>query len=229
MARDKIVVIEDEPDIVEVIAYNLKREGFNVHSAGRGDEGLNEVRNQSPVLVILDLMLPGMDGLSVCQQIKSDPFTQDIPIIIVSAKGEESDVVIGLGLGADDYLAKPFSPRELLARVKAVLRRGPVRQDEQKERILIRELLIDIARHEVRIADQLIKLTATEFKILHQLARQPGRAFTREQLLNRVIGEGVVVVDRNIDVHIRSIRKKLEDYSQMIQTIRGVGYRFVGE
>ena len=229
MGRDKIVVIEDEPDIVEVIAYNLKREGFNVHSANRGDEGLNEVRNQAPVLVILDLMLPGMDGLSVCQQIKSDPFTQDIPIIIVSAKGEESDVVIGLGLGADDYLAKPFSPRELLARVKAVLRRGPVRQDEQKERILIRELLIDVARHEVRIADQLIKLTATEFKILHQLARQPGRAFTREQLLNRVIGEGVVVVDRNIDVHIRSIRKKLEDYSQMIQTIRGVGYRFVGE
>ena len=125
MGRDKIVIIEDEPDIVEVIAYNLKREGFQVSSVGRGDEGLNMVRNQSPVLVVLDLMLPGMDGLSVCQQIKSDPFTRDIPIVIISAKGEESDVVIGLGLGADDYLAKPFSPRELLARVKAVLRRGP--------------------------------------------------------------------------------------------------------
>ncbi len=229
MEREKIAIIEDEPDIVEVISYNLKREGYQVASVSRGDEGLNLVRNQSPVLVILDLMLPGMDGLTVCQQIKSDPFTQDIPIIIVSAKGEESDVVIGLGFGADDYLTKPFSPRELLARVKAVLRRGPIRQDIQKERVLIRDLLIDISRHEVRIGTELIKLTATEFKILYQLACQPGRAFTREQLLNRVLGDGVVVVDRNIDVHIRAIRKKLGDYNQLIQTIRGIGYRFVDE
>ncbi|MDA0791011.1 MAG: response regulator [Proteobacteria bacterium] len=229
MGRDKIVIVEDEPDIVEVISYNLKREGFQVISSGRGDEGLNLVRNQSPVLVILDLMLPGMDGLSVCQKIKSDPLTHDIPIIIVSAKGEESDVVIGLGFGADDYLAKPFSPRELLARVKAVLRRGPIREDQNKERILIKDLLIDASRHEVRIGEEPVTLTAMEFKILHQLASQPGRAFTREQLLNRVVGEGVVVVDRNIDVHIRSVRKKLGDHSQMIQTIRGIGYRFVGD
>ena len=126
MGRSKIVVIEDEPDIVEVMCYNLQREGYQVSSATRGDEGLELVRNQSPSLVILDLMLPGMDGLSVCQQIKSDPLTRSTPIIIVSAKGEESDVVIGLGLGADDYMAKPFSPREMLARVKAVLRRGPL-------------------------------------------------------------------------------------------------------
>lgn len=229
MSRSKVVIIEDEPDIVEVISYNLKREGFQVASAGRGDEGLNLVRNLSPALVVLDLMLPGMDGLSVCQQIKSDPITRDVPIIIVSAKGEESDVVIGLGLGADDYLAKPFSPRELLARVKAVIRRGPIREDQRKERISIKDLVIDMARHEVRIAGDLIKLTATEFKILYQLASQPGRAFTREQLLNRVVGEGVVVVDRNIDVHIRAVRKKLGSYAQMIQTIRGVGYRFVDE
>ncbi len=227
MSRSKVVIIEDEPDIVEVISYNMKREGFQVASVGRGDEGLNLVRNLSPSLVVLDLMLPGMDGLTVCQQIKSDPITRDIPIIIISAKGEESDVVIGLGLGADDYLAKPFSPRELLARVKAVLRRGPVREDQHKERIVIKDLLIDIARHEVRVSGELVKLTATEFKILYQLASQPGRAFTREQLLNRVVGEGVVVVDRNIDVHIRAVRKKLGAYSQMIQTIRGVGYRFV--
>ena len=229
MKRSKVVVIEDEPDIVEVISYNLKREGYQVASAMRGDEGLNLVRNQSPALVILDLMLPGMDGLSVCQQLKSDPITRDIPIIMVSAKGEESDVVIGLGMGADDYLGKPFGPRELLARVKAVLRRGAVQDDNQKERVVVGDLMIDAARHEVRVADQLVRLTATEFKILYQLASQPGRAFSREQLLNRVIGDGVVVVDRNIDVHIRSIRKKLAQCSQMIQTIRGVGYRFVDD
>ena len=227
MNRNKIVVIEDEPDIVEVVSYNLRREGYNVLTADRGDEGLNLIRNQSPHLVILDLMLPGMDGLSICQQMKSDPIVRDIPIIIISAKGEESDVVIGLELGADDYLAKPFGPRELLARVKAVLRRGAAQEDQGKERIQIQNLLIDVTRHEVRVNDELVNFTATEFKILHQLASQPGRAFTREQLLNRVVGMGVVVVDRNIDVHIRSVRKKLGDCSHLIQTIRGVGYRLV--
>ncbi|MEX2489822.1 MAG: response regulator [Pseudomonadales bacterium] len=227
MSRVKVVVIEDEPDIVEVMSYNLKREGFQVSTCVRGDEGLNLVRNTSPALIILDLMLPGIDGLSICQQLKNDPITRDIPIIIVSAKGEESDVVIGLGLGADDYLAKPFSPRELLARVKAVLRRGPIREDQQKERIVIKELVIDTARHEARLNDEPLNLTATEFRVLYQLASHAGRAFTREQLLNRVVGEGAVVVDRNIDVHIRSVRKKLGDYAAMIQTIRGVGYRFV--
>lgn len=229
MGRSKIVVIEDEPDIVEVMCYNLQREGYQVSSTTRGDEGLELVRNQSPALVILDLMLPGMDGLTVCQQIKSDPLTRSTPIIIVSAKGEESDVVIGLGLGADDYIAKPFSPREMLARVKAVLRRGPLQEEQQKDRIVAKDLVIDPGRHEVRAAGELVKLTATEFKLLHQLASQPGRAYTREQLLNRVVGEGVVVVDRNIDVHIRSVRKKLGDLGEMIQTIRGVGYRFVDD
>jgi two-component system alkaline phosphatase synthesis response regulator PhoP len=229
MARSKIVVIEDEPDIVEVICYNLQREGYQVSSTTRGDEGLELVRNQSPALVILDLMLPGMDGLSVCQQIKSDPLTHSTPVIIISAKGEESDVVIGLGLGADDYIAKPFSPREMLARVKAVLRRGPLQEEQQKDRIVAGNLVIDPGRHEVRAAGELVRLTATEFKLLHQLASQPGRAYTREQLLNRVVGEGVVVVDRNIDVHIRSVRKKLGELGEMIQTIRGIGYRFVDD
>jgi two-component system alkaline phosphatase synthesis response regulator PhoP len=228
VSRSKVVIIEDEPDIVEVISYNLKREGYQVVSSGRGDEGLDLARAQSPALVILDLMLPGMDGLTVCQRLKADPMTRDIPIIIVSAKGEESDVVIGLGLGADDYLAKPFSPRELLARARAVLRRGPIREDSQ-ERIVIRDLVIDMARHEVRIGGELVRLTTTELKILHQLASRPRRAFTREQLLNRVVGEGAVIVDRNIDVHIRAVRKKLGDYARMIQTIRGVGYRFVDD
>ena len=227
MSRNKVVVIEDEPDIVEVVSYNLKREGYSVVAVDRGDEGLNIIRNQSPNLVILDLMLPGMDGLSICQQMKSDPLVRDIPIIIISAKSEESDVVIGLELGADDYLCKPFSPRELLARVKAVLRRRPAADDQAKERIVIQDLMIDAARHEVRANNELVNLTATEFKLLYQLALQPGRAFTREQLLNRVVGPGVVVVDRNIDVHIRSVRKKLGACSHMVQTIRGVGYRLI--
>ena len=229
MGRSKIVVIEDEPDIVEVMCYNLQREGYQVSSTTRGDEGLELVRNQSPALVLLDLMLPGMDGLTVCQQIKSDPLTRATPIIIVSAKGEESDVVIGLGLGADDYIAKPFSPREMLARVKAVLRRGPLQDEQKKDRIVAKDLVIDPSRHEVRASGKLVRLTATEFKLLHQLASQPGRAYSREQLLNRVVGEGVVVVDRNIDVHIRSVRKKLGNLGEMIQTIRGVGYRFVDD
>ncbi|MFT5012380.1 MAG: two-component system alkaline phosphatase synthesis response regulator PhoP [Dinoroseobacter sp.] len=229
MGRSKIVVIEDEPDIVEVMCYNLQREGYQVSSATRGDEGLELVRNQSPALVLLDLMLPGMDGLTVCQQIKSDPLTRSTPVIIVSAKGEESDVVIGLGLGADDYISKPFSPREMLARVKAVLRRGPLQEQQKNDRIMVKGLVIDPGRHEVRASGELVRLTATEFKLLHQLASQPGRAYSREQLLNRIVGEGVVVVDRNIDVHIRSVRKKLGELGEMIQTIRGVGYRFVDD
>ena len=227
MNREKIVVIEDEPDIVEVISYSLKREGYNVLAVDRGDESINLIRNQSPSLIILDLMLPGMDGLSVCRQLKSDPIVKDIPVIMISAKGEESDIVIGLEMGADDYLTKPFSPRELLARVKAVLRRGQVKESQSKERIVLQNLTIDVARHEVRVDDEMVSLTATEFKILHQLAAHPGRAFTREQLLNRVLGMGVVVVDRNIDVHIRSVRKKLGDAAQLIQTIRSVGYRIL--
>lgn len=225
--RTKIVVVEDEPDIAEVVGYNLRREGFQVSWAQRGDDGLVMIRAQSPALVVLDLMLPGIDGLAVCRQLKADPITQDIPVIMVSAKGEEADIVIGLEIGADDYLSKPFGPRELLARVKAVLRRGSARQDDARERIVVGDVILDVARHEVRVDGEFIRFTATEFKILVHLASQPGRAFTREQLLNRVVGKGVVIVDRNIDVHIRAIRKKLGDSGQLIQTIRGVGYRLV--
>ena len=205
----------------------MQREGYLVLAAQRGDEGLNLIRSERPDLVLLDLMLPGMDGLSICRQMKSDSSLREIPIIIASAKGEESDVVIGLEMGADDYLAKPFSPRELLARIKAVLRRGATTGDETTDRIIIRDLIIDSGKHEVKIEDDVVSLTSTEFKLLHHLASSRGRAFSREQLLNRVVGMGVVVVDRNIDVHIRAVRKKLGNHSDMIQTIRGVGYRFV--
>ena len=227
MKEKKIVVVEDEPDLVDVVTYNLKREGYLVSAARRGDEGLNLIRSELPDLVLLDLMLPGMDGLSICRQMKSDGALKAIPIIIASAKGEESDVVIGLEMGADDYLAKPFSPRELLARIKAVLRRGTPTNNASDDRIVVRDLIIDPGKHEVKIKDEIIGLTSTEFKLLHHLASSRGRAFSREQLLNRVVGMGVVVVDRNIDVHIRALRKKLGERSDMIQTIRGVGYRFV--
>ena len=229
MSSSNIVVIEDAEDIQDVIVYNLQRDGYAVRAAGTSEDGLALISNQAPDLVILDLMLPGIDGLSVCQQIRSNSITKAIPIIVVSAKEEESDVVIGLGLGADDSIAKPFSPRELLARVKAVLRRTSYREPSPENRIKIHNLLINVLQHQVRLSGQLVQLTATEFKILFQLASQPGRAFSREQLLHLAVGEDVVIVARNIDVHIRALRKKLAPEGDLIQTIRGVGYRFMSQ
>ena len=227
MAKPLIIVVEDEPDIREIMLYNLRREGYEAEGFESGSEGLEAIRAKQPNLVILDLMLPGMDGLTVCQQVRAEASIKATPIIIVSAKEEESDVVIGLGLGADDYVPKPFSPRELLARVKAVLRRSQqTDQGDQHERVVIGDLIIDLEKHTVTVDGQLVKLTATEFKLLYQLASHPGRAYTREQLLNRVVGDGVVVVDRNIDVHVRAVRKKIGNYADHIQTVRGVGYRF---
>ena len=227
MAKPLIIVVEDEPDIREIMLYNLRREGYEAEGFESGSEGLEAIRAKQPNLVILDLMFPGMDGLTVCQQVRAEAAIKATPIIIVSAKEEESDVVIGLGLGADDYVPKPFSPRELLARVKAVLRRSQqTDQGDQHERVVIGDLIIDLEKHTVTVDGQLVKLTATEFKLLYQLASHPGRAYTREQLLNRVVGDGVVVVDRNIDVHVRAVRKKIGNYADHIQTVRGVGYRF---
>ncbi len=223
----KVVVVEDEADIADVIVYNLEKEGYEVISSGRGDEGLNIIRREVPDLVILDLMLPGIDGLSACQQLKTDELTRDIPIIIVSAKVEDSDIVIGLGLGADDYIPKPFNTRELVARVKVALRKvGPVRQKDDDYRMVFDELVVDSERHEVTVSGNNLKLTVTEFRLLQQLAANPGRAFTREQLISRALGEGVAIVDRNIDVHIVSLRRKLGSAADMIETVRGIGYKF---
>ncbi|MHC5021252.1 MAG: response regulator [Planctomycetota bacterium] len=222
-----IVVIEDEPDILEVLAYNLAREGFEVREAEDGEAGLALVRKHRPALVLLDLMLPGRDGLDVCRELKAAPVTADIPIIMVTAKGEESDVVLGLGLGADDYVTKPFSPKELIARVRAVLRRGPERAaGDATERIVRDGVVLEPARHTVTIDGADVRFTATEFRLLHFLAIHPGRVFTRDHLLSRVIGEHAVVIDRNIDVHIRAVRKKLGAHRALIETVRGVGYRF---
>lgn len=227
MTSKLITLIEDEPDIQEIIAYNLKREGYQVSSALNGEAGLALIKQKKPDLILLDLMLPGMDGLEVCRQLRAVSETQNIPIIMVSAKGEESDVVLGLGLGADDYIAKPFSPKELIARVQAVLRRSQqAPQTSADANILRGDLLIEPGKHKVTMAGEEISLTASEFKLLSTLASKPGRVFTREQLINHSLGENVVVVDRNIDVHIRAIRKKLGEQNSFIETIRGIGYRF---
>lgn len=227
MDNGKIIVIEDETDILEVIEHNLSREGYEVHTVTDGSEGLRRVKKEMPSLVLLDIMLPGLDGIEICRKLKEDDATRHIPIIMVTAKGEESDIVLGLGLGADDYITKPFSPRELTGRVRAVLRRGPlIDERSSKERIVLDGVTIDSSKHEVLVNKAVVAFTATEFRILHFLAFNPGRVFTREQLLNSTVGESAVVVDRNIDVHIKSVRAKLGRHRELIETIRGVGYRF---
>jgi len=227
LAGRKIVIIEDEPDIVEVIAYNLSREGYQVVSAQDGEEGLRKVRKEMPDLVLLDLMLPGMDGLELCKEMKEDQRMRSIPVIMVTAKGDESDVVLGLGVGADDYIAKPFSPKELIARVRAVLRRGPLREEKERGRpIVARGITIDPGRHMVTVDGKAIDFTPTEFRLLRALATRPGWVFERQELLNQVVGPDTVVIDRSIDVHVNSIRKKLGKHRDLIQTVRGVGYRF---
>ena len=225
MKKPKIVVIEDEVDILEVINYNLSKEGFDVYSALDGEEGLALIKKEVPNLVLLDLMLPGLDGIEICRKLKTDYSTRSIPIIMVTAKGEESDIVLGLGMGADDYMVKPFRPRELMARIRSVLRRGDF-IEEGEGVVSIDELVIDINRHEVKLEGKKIVLTAMEFKLLHFLASHPGQVFTRENLLNHVSSDDTFIIDRNIDVHIRSIRKKLNKHRELIETIHRVGYRF---
>ena len=227
-AKSKIIVVEDEADILDVIEYNLTREGYKVLGFRDGEQGLEAIRGEEPQLVLLDLMLPGIDGIEICKKVKEDPVTRDVPVIMITAKTEESDVVLGLGVGADDYVSKPFSPKELVARVKAVLRRAPLKETVTKtDRITHDGFVIDNTRHEVTIDGEPVTMTATEFKMLHFLASHPGRVFSREQLLSKVVGSDTVVIDRNVDVHIRSIRKKLgENLRSLIDTVRGVGYRF---
>jgi two-component system, OmpR family, alkaline phosphatase synthesis response regulator PhoP len=222
----KVIIVEDEPDISEALGYSLTHEGYRVWSEVDGRRGLDLIRQKTPDLVLLDLMLPGLEGMEVCRQIKSDPVLKGTCIIMVTAKSDESDVLVGLGFGADDYVTKPFKTRELLARVRAVLRRGKLREETSGDVIRCGELVIDALRHEVTLAERHVPLTATEFRLLRFLAANPGRVFSRDQLLNQVIGDNAVVIDRNIDVHVRAIRRKLSRARDVIETIRGVGYRF---
>jgi DNA-binding response OmpR family regulator len=226
MARDTILVVEDDADIVELLRYNLEREGFEVRAVGDGEAGLAAAAAHPPALILLDLMLPSMEGLDVCRELRRREATRGIPLIMLTAKGDEADVVLGLGLGADDYVTKPFSPKQLVARIRAVLRRGTVRPDgDATERIDRGPLVIDTARHEVRLDGTPVALTLAEFRILHALASSPERVFTRDQLLDRITQGKSVIIDRNVDVHVRAIRKKLGKHGERIVTVRGVGYK----
>ncbi len=226
MLKKSVLTVEDDPDILELVAYNLEREGFEVVGVTTGEEALGSARSKRPDVVLLDLMLPGMDGLEVCRRLREDPKTRGIPVIIVSAKGEESDIVAGLELGADDYVTKPFSPKVLVARVRAVLRRKERRTPPEDEVLRIHDLVIHPGRHEVVVGDERIDLTFTEFRILHTLARRPGWVFTRCQIVDSIHGEHYPVTDRAVDVQIAGLRKKLGCAGTYIETVRGVGYRF---
>lgn len=221
-----VLVIEDEEDIRELIRYNLEREGLRVIEAETGEDGLVQARKQKPDLILLDLMLPGIQGLEVCRRIRGREETADVPLIIVSARGEEPDVVTGLEMGADDFVAKPFSPRELVARIRSVLRRSPVREHGAAARVLrVAGVELDRERHEVRVNGENVHLTLAEFRLLHALASSPGRVFTRTQLVREITGGEHHIVERNVDVHVRALRKKLAEQGELIRTIRGVGYK----
>lgn len=234
MAKQLVLVVEDEENIRELLTYNLTKEGFEVAGVASGEEALSAVRNRPPCCVLLDLMLPGMNGLLVCRKLKSNPQTEAIPIIMLTAKGEESDIVSGLNMGADDYITKPFSPKVLLARLRAVLRRSAELAEEEddlegdEEDILrLRDLVIHPGRHEVLVAGSPVELTSTEFRVLQFLARRPGWVFTRQQILDGIHGNDIYcITERAVDVQIVGLRKKLGTAGAYIETVRGVGYRF---
>lgn len=226
MASKQILLIEDDPDIVEVLVYNLGRDGYEVLTAESGEDGLSLARAHPPDLVLLDLMLPGMEGLQVCRTLKSEAATKGVPVIMMTAKSEDADIVTGLEMGADDYITKPFSPRVLIARVRAVLRRPAARDDDAEQVIRVGSLEIDPHRYQVTSDGERIGLTQTEFRLLQVLASRPGWVFTRDQLVNLTRGEDVMVTDRTVDVHVAGVRKKLGRAGRHIATVRGVGYRF---
>jgi two-component system phosphate regulon response regulator PhoB len=224
-SRKRILVVEDEEDILELVEYNLGKNGFAVVSVTSGEEGLVKVRDRPPDLVLLDLMLPGIDGLEVCRILKQDMRTKQIPVVMLTARGEESDIITGLELGADDYITKPFSPKVLIARVRTVLRRKKEEQVGEDSVLQIHDFYIHPGRHEVLVQGKPVELTNTEFRILHLLARRPGWVFTRSQIVDAVRGEDYPVTDRAVDVHIVGLRKKLGPQGELIETVRGVGYR----
>lgn len=228
MARKKALVVDDEQHIVELIQFNLESNGFNVVSSDNGEDAIMIAQNEMPDVIILDLMLPGIDGFEACKKIRSNEKTNKIPIIMLTAKGEETDKVLGLELGADDYLTKPFSVRELLARIKAVLRRFEESSKKTIRKIKIQDIMIDIEKYEVSKNDKLIELTRKEFELLKILAENRGKVLSRNFLLDAVWGYDYFGETRTVDVHIRHLRKKIEDndrYPIYIETIRGIGYK----
>jgi two-component system phosphate regulon response regulator PhoB len=224
MARERILLIEDEPDIAEVLEYNLAKEGYAVETARRGDSGLEAVRREAPDLIVLDLMLPGIGGLELTRMLKRDPATSRLPIVMLTARGEEVDRIVGLELGADDYISKPFSPREVVLRVKAVLRRLQ-HEEGADERLEIGGIQLDASAHQLRVRGQEVPLTATEFRLLRLLMERSGRVQTRGRLLSDVWGYAEDIDSRTVDTHIRRLRRKLGAEADRIETVIGVGYR----
>lgn len=224
MSKGKILIVEDDRDIAGMIEYNLREERYETISAFNGKDGVEQAKKEKPDLIILDIMLPIIDGFEVCRIIKKENITADIPVIILSAKSQETDKVVGLELGADDYITKPFSPRELIARIRVILRRGrTLHLDGSIER---GDIVIDSNKHRVMVGQKDITLTFTEFKLLEFLAKRPGMVFSRDQILDGVIGDDALVCDRTVDAHIKSLRRKLEQAKDYIETVRGAGYRF---
>lgn len=224
MAKEKIFIVEDDEDIVEMIIYNLKKEGYKTVAVLNGEKAVSLAKIERPDLIILDLMLPGMDGLEVCRILRNQEMTAQIPVIMLTAKSQETDKIVGLELGADDYVTKPFSPRELIARIKAVLRR--CKTSLPKKRVEIGNLVIDSIKFKVTVFGKDIFLTPTEFKILEFMAQRPGIVLSRDKIMDGVFGYESIVYDRTIDAHVKSLRKKLGKTRDYIETIRGLGYRF---
>jgi two-component system phosphate regulon response regulator PhoB len=226
MVQERILVVDDEEDLLALVDYNLTKEGFRVTCVASGERAISEARAVTPDLIVLDLMLPKVDGLDVCKVLKGDRATQHIPIVMLTAKTEEADVVTGLELGADDYITKPFSPRVLLARIRSVLRRKNQQPVDEHSTLRVREIVIHPGRHEVLVDGKPVDLTFTEFRLLHFLARKPGWAFSRAQIVDAVKGEDYPVTERSVDVQVVGLRKKLGSLGGYIETVRGVGYRF---
>jgi two-component system phosphate regulon response regulator PhoB len=227
MPKPKILVIEDERPLVEVLTYNLEREGFDVLAAYDGQEGLRQAQLKLPDLIVLDLMLPFKPGLEVCRELRTGVRTREIPIVMLTAKAEESDELVGFAMGADDYVTKPYSMKVLIERIKKELRRRQAAEEPAAGAVFASQgVVIDRHSHRALYRDEELPLTPTEFRLLEVLLRQAGRAFTRFELMDAAIGEDAVVLERTIDVHIKSLRKKLGDASDLIETVRGVGYRF---
>lgn len=222
---ERILVVDDEKDLLELVAFNLSNAGYKVVTATTGEEALERAREKQPDLIVLDILLPDLPGLEVCRILKSEEKTRGIPVVFLTAKGEEIDRVVGFELGADDYVTKPFSPRELVLRVKALLKRRKG-DAEGRPALVAGDLRLDRERHEVTVQKKTVDLTATEFKLLAHLMEYPGRALTRDQLLDSVWGMDAFVTDRTIDTHVKRLRAKLGQVGERVETVRGVGYRF---
>ncbi len=225
MSKPKILIIEDERSLIDILSYNLSREGFDVSTSSDGAEGLRRAQTSAPDLVLLDLMLPGLDGLQICRQLRSDPKTQGIRILMLTAKSEEVDEIVGFNMGADDYVAKPFKIKPLISRIKALLRRPSV-EPASGEVISVAGIEVDRTLHTAKLDGEEMQLTPTEFKMLWTMMRRPGRPYSRNELLDNARGEDANALERTIDVHVRSLRQKLGDKGSLVETVRGIGYRF---